>query len=97
MTVQASKGFRIVHSNSMDQLRQQVAESERQLELERPQHTNLAWPVQAESPDAGISPQFLRDLAQAMDNADSAARYTNLHISAEGSNIAITMSKAPAV
>ena len=96
-SVQASKGFRTVHSRSMDQLRWQVAESERQLELEHPGHTTMAWPVQTESPDAGISPQFLRDLAQAMDNADSTARYTNLHISAEGPNIAITMSKASAI
>lgn len=92
-TVQALKGARNVHADSMQVLRQETERSSLDLDLDlTPAHEYTAPAPQA--PGNAITPQFLRDLAQAIEAADSTAQYTDLHISAQGSRITITMSTA---
>ena len=92
-TVQALKAARKVHQYSMDTLRQELVQSDAQLEqaLLNPHQLRDPYPPE---PQPTISPQLLRDIADALEKADHAAGYTDLHLSAKDNLILITTTDA---
>ena len=95
-TVQASKATRKVHQCTMDTLRQELVQSDAQLEqaLLNPHEPTAPY---LPEPQPTISPQLLRDIADALEKADQAAGYTDLHLSTKDNLILITTTDAQGV